>query len=376
MARLEEAPSRLARFAGPLLTLIVIAVTEIFTHAIPLGELPSAGLFLLAYVPIAYSALQGGLPLGLLSTALLTLYTFRYVAQPGEIVELRPIVWPSLAIVSGLGVAMTWPMSRIKRREDRLREALESRAQDLQARNADLTSANEALEAFGYVVSHDLKEPVRALENYLDAARQEWPSDESRGFVEQAYRANERLARLLHGLLDYSRLSSGATTTRAVDIEAVLTSDACRAQYEKLLHETDAQLRIEPGLPRVQGDDAMLAQLFGNVLLNALRHHGRAGARVVVGSAEAADGFAHVTVCDDGPGFPPDVLARFGELRGNRPATIKSGFGLVIAHRAAQRLGGRMWIENPPGGGARVHVELPAAPGGAAATAAHLSHTA
>ena len=346
---------------GPALTLILISLTELLTHLLQQDRV-GVTLFLLCLVPIAYAGLRSGFANSLVCTGMLSLYTLHYVGDHAAVIATDAQALTSFAIVLFLGAAMGWPMSRVGAREARLQSALEARARDLEARNRELVNANASLEAFGYVVSHDLKEPVRALENYLDVARQEWPSEESRAYVEEAYAANRRLMRLLEGLLSYSRTSSLATTSETVPLRDLVLGEACSAQYGPLLQERGAELSVAEDLPAVIGDRVILAQLFGNLILNALRHHPRSGGRVWIRPAEAADDRAHVVVEDDGKGFPPDVLDRFGRLQSDRPATIKTGFGLAIAHRAAQRLGGRLWLDQRPGGGAVAHVELPKAP--------------
>lgn len=356
-------PSRFSRALGPALTLALMVITEVFHHLIPVGGSVGPALLLLALAPIAYTGLKRGFWVGIASATALAIYTLHFVAPHETLFQLDIEGWTAFVIMMILSLALVYPMSRIKAQEDRLRWALEARAHDLEVRNRELVDANEALEAFGYVVSHDLKEPVRAVENYFDAARQDWPSQESKGFVEEAYRSNARMARLLEGLLSYSRTSSLVVNPRSVDVSFVLHGDACTSQYRAKLDARGGELRVGDPLPRIMGDEVILAQLLGNIVLNAIRHNPKPAPRVSVHALPATNGRAHLVIADDGPGFPDDVIHRFETLRGTRPATIKSGFGLVIAHRAAQRLGGRIQLANTPSGG-EVHLDLPAAPPG------------
>jgi len=296
---------------------------------------------------------------GALSAALLSFYTIHFASHGLWEITNETIQGALIVLVIGLGLSA--PMALIKRREDRLRDALRQRARQLEERNAELTEANAALEAFGYVVSHDLKEPVRAIENYLDAAKESYGSKEGREDLDRAAEANARMVRLLQGLLSYSRASSLATTTRTLRVKDVVEGETCRTQYETMLREKGARLDVEEGIPDVRGDEVILAQLLGNVILNAIRHNDGKAAIRVRAPPDAAPGRVHLLVEDDGAGFPPDVLSRFGQLRGNRPATLRAGFGLAISQRAAQRLGGRIWLANGPG--AQVHLDLPAADG-------------
>lgn len=350
-------PRRWSRLWPVAILIPLLILAELAQHVLLLGSSVSAIILLLGLVPIALAGLRAGLPMAIAVNALFSAYVLHYRGSHAEIVSLTGESLRTVGLVFLLGLGMAFPMNVVRKRESRLRTAVDERTRDLEKRNKELAESNAALEAFGYVVSHDLKEPVRALENYLHAALEEWPRPESREDVEEAYRANQRLARMLQGLLEFSRVSSAIAEPRAVDVGEALRSDACRTRYETIAKERAATIDIAPDLPTVWGDERVLCQLFGNLVLNAVRHNPRLEPRVKVRALHATGGRAHIVVEDDGPGFPPEVLARF---RGDAPAgptTIRGGFGLIITQRAAQRLRGKLWLENRSDGGA-AHVEL------------------
>ena len=341
------------------LTILILLATEIAHHYIAVGDTVSALFFLLGLVPVAYGALGAGYRAGAVCTILLAANTFHYSGRHEDLITLS--AWPGAVIVLILGTAMTWPMGLIHGRELAFRAEIKARTADLERRNAELTEVNATLESFGYVVSHDLKEPVRAIENYLAAAEDEWGGDESRRFVAEAHAANRRLARMLQGLLEYSRASSLPATPRELRVSDVLESDICRARYERLFEERAVRLDVNADIPPVLGDEVLLAQLLGNLLLNAATHNPSDKPAVKIETIAGSDGRVHIVVSDNGPGYPADVMRRFSRLPRHGVATVKTGFGLVIAQRAARRLNGELWLENSPQGGARAHVELPAA---------------
>lgn len=340
------------------LTLTSIALTEVVHHLLGIDDTLSAGVFLLGLVPIAYGALGAGFLAGVMNTALLALYVMHYSGPHGELASWSE--WSSGLVVLALGLAMSYPMSVIHAREVRFRREIRDRTTALQRRNEELTELNAALESFGYVVSHDLKEPVRAIENYLAGAQEEWGSEESRRFVAEAHDANRRLARMLQGLLEYSRASSLTVTTQPMDVARIVEGEACRAMYERAFRERGTTLAIEPDLPAVRGEEILLTQIFGNLLLNAARHHPSGKGLVRIARGDARPGRAHIVVADDGAGYPPEVLERFSRMPSRGSATVRGGFGLVIAQRAARKLEGHLWLENA-NDGARAHLELPAA---------------
>lgn len=363
-------PDRGERHAAIATALLLLAsiVAEVAQRVLLLPGTIGAVALLLGLVPIAYAGLRARLPVAIGLAFALAAYTVHWSAPPGQLLAMDAEGATAFAAMLFLGFGMVVPMALIQRRERQLRKALEQRAHEVEARNRELTEANDALEAFGYVVSHDLKEPVRGIENYLDAAREEFGTPDSRRFVEEAYQANRRLSRLLQGLLDYSRTSSIGAEARPTSIQEAVLGDVCRSRYGPIAIERDATVDILEGIPPVKGDEVLIAQLFGNVILNGIRHdpHDKPQVRI---RHEPHDEGVHVVVEDRGPGFPREVIERVNGLRTHRPATVKGGFGLVIAHRAAQRLGGRLWIANGPHGG-EVHVLLPQSDGATARSTA------
>ena len=236
----------------------------------------------------------------------------------------------------------------------RLRDAIEAE------RNA-LRTANESLEAFAYVVSHDLKEPVRGVAAYLEELREDLDAPDREMLLDRAIDSNRRLDRLLRGLLEWSKAIAGTIETEAVQVADVLGDPACSIQYQHLVEERRAHLIMAEDLPTVIGTPPLLCQVLGNLITNAVRHNPKPQPRVWIRAGEETQTEAQIIVEDDGPGFPPEILTRFERLK-DRPSTVQGGFGLAIARRVVSRLNGRMMIGNArDDGGGRVCVWLPKA---------------
>lgn len=349
----------------PLLTVAAALITELAAHGpIALPDTVGSVFLVMSLVTVAYAGLRGGIIVGLVSAALLSLYTFHLFSPHAQVVSSDAAAIRSAILMMVIGVAMAGAMALVRQREERLRGRLVKKARDLGERNEALRRANATLEAFAYVVGHDLKEPVRAIDNYLEAAEEEWGQPEGKEFLLRARDANERLSRLLHGLLDYSRVSSNALELAAVSLADVLTSEPCRARFAQVADERGAVVNVSPKLPEVLGNEVALSQAFGNLVLNGIRHNDapRPQVHVHLGLVEPHE--VEILVDDTGPGFPAEVRARFDQLRDERPSTVQGGFGLAISHRAVRRLGGRMALDSTPEGGGRVRVTLrrPAGP--------------
>lgn len=250
----------------------------------------------------------------------------------------------------------------------RLTRELERSNQRLAETNTALREANETLEAFTYVASHDLKEPVRALEAYTQALLVDHrslfaDSPEARHLLERASDTSHRLAHLINGLLEYSRAARISPYELApVRLEEALDSSDCRMRFEHLLAERGAHLTVDPG-PPVLASAPGLCQVLGNLVLNAIKHNGDPAGHVRVRSAPSTESptLVEVVVEDNGPGFPDPVIKAFGHTKTGRPSTIRGGFGLIITRQAVEKMGGTMWLRNLPEGGGAVHFTLPAA---------------
>ena len=374
--------------AGPLATaaflLLVEAVTRGPLHLPP--PLP-AGLFLMALGGIVLSAFLGGLRSALAAVAVYVAYGARFIvpADSDALVDVSPEGLAKILVVLAIALAVALPTTYLKSREDALharvveaerarvaaveqsRRQLKEKNEELEAVNRALASVNEGLEAFSYVVSHDLKEPVRAMTVYLEDAEERAAVPEVRDAVRAARLSNDRLARLLAGLLEVAQASRvDPQDLDAIYVGEALESEACTSRYKEMHRERGARLELLclTGTPPALATEEHVCQILGNLVLNAIRHNDKTAplVRVRIAPQDAEARMVQVTVEDDGPGFDPRIVDRLGKIQAGRPATVKGGFGLIIVRRAVERLGGTLWIERSHDlGGAAVHFTLPSA---------------
>lgn len=226
----------------------------------------------------------------------------------------------------------------------------------------DLRRSNEELEQFAYVASHDLKAPLRGIENLVS-----WIEEDLEGKLEGDVAANmallknrvRRLENLLDDLLAYSRAGRGELTRESVDVGQLVRELAA-------LVSPPEGFRIEagPGLPTIEATRAPLTQALQNLIGNAIKHHDRPSEGHVLVDARKSGARYEFIVCDDGPGVPPQFRERvFGMFQTLRPRDEieGSGMGLAIVKKLVERQGGRIWLEDGPGGrGLAVHFTWPA----------------
>ncbi len=238
------------------------------------------------------------------------------------------------------------------RRQARVSEALlkESQQARVQAeadrmRNTLLTS-----------ISHDLRTPLTSIAGAADTLRR--GEGDTKDLASSIYTETMHLNLQVQNLLDMTRLQWGEVRPKCEwqSIEELIGSALDRT--DELLRSRKVEVHLEPDLPLVQADGALLDRALINLLENAARHT-PPDAEVEI-RAERHGTVLRVTVQDTGPGIPPGneeaVFEQFGQAGGS-----PSGFGLGLAIcRAIIALHkGRIWAENRPEGGAAFVFELP-----------------
>jgi light-regulated signal transduction histidine kinase (bacteriophytochrome) len=227
----------------------------------------------------------------------------------------------------------------------------------------ELKRSNAELEQFAYIASHDLQEPLRMVSSYtqLLARRYRDQLDEDADeFIGYAVDGAERMQQLINALLSYSRVGTRrvefAPTDLSVVVEKVL-SDLRLSIQESGLDITSDEL------PTVNGDRTQLAQLFLNLIGNAIKFRKEGEPpKVHVGAGRRAGEWL-ISVRDNGIGldsqYADRVFAIFQRLhgRGKYPGT---GIGLAVCKRIVERHGGKIWAESAPGEGSTFYFTLPA----------------
>ena len=247
-----------------------------------------------------------------------------------------------------------------QRELQRMNESLEQRVVE---RTAELTAANRELEAFSYTVAHDLRAPLRAIDGFANLLRH----GAGDRLDEQALRdlvsitTNvRRMAELIDGLLEFSRLSRSATARQEV---------ATRALVDAVIPEALVAAAHRPefvigDLAPVEGDAAMLRQVWINLIANAVKFTARARSPRIEITCRRDGGEIVFTVRDNGAGFDPRYQSKlFGIFQRLHAQTDYqgTGVGLAIVKRIVERHRGRVWAEGRPGNGAAFHFSLPTA---------------
>ncbi len=249
----------------------------------------------------------------------------------------------------------------------RLANALRHKAEELARTNNHLRRVNQELEEFTYVVSHDLKEPLRTLEAFSNFLRQDYGDQlegDGKEFISHLVQASRRLGRLIDDLLTLSRTGRVINTPRAFAWRPVI--DTVLGDLRDLIGRKQAVVRVEEPLPAVVGDPERVMQLLANLVSNGLKYNQSARPEVVIGAVPGQesreDRFVTLFVRDNGIGIDPSyheqVFRIFRRLH-HRDDVEGTGAGLAICKRIVEAHGGRIWIESQVGRGATFLFTLP-----------------
>ena len=236
---------------------------------------------------------------------------------------------------------------------------------------SDAVSAEKMRVDFVANASHELRTPLSTVLGYAETLAEETdlPPDLRANFGRTIRDEAKRMLRIIEDLMSLSRIEADRFIAPAerVEIADVVNSSIANAGHLKSSAACEFKVRIDDGLPAVRGDRAQLAQLFDNLISNALRYGcDRPGAQVEVSAAQDG-GWLSLSVTDHGPGIPREHLPRVTErfYRADAARSRESGgtgLGLAIVKHIIERHRGSLDIRSTVGVGTTVNVRLPLAP--------------
>lgn len=239
-----------------------------------------------------------------------------------------------------------------------LNEDLELRVAE---RTAQLKSANEELEAFSYSVSHDLRSPLRSMDGYSHMLLEDYgaylPEDGKRALL-RIRSGSRKLGLLIDDLLSFARLGRATLMQDVVDMNELVADTLLVLQEAQRGRSIDLQIG---DLPAGAGDATMLAQVWENLISNALKYTGkRETALIEIGSKQEGEETVYF-VRDNGTGFDMLYVGQLFHVFQRLHCSEEfegTGVGLAIVHRIIERHGGRTWAEAAEGVGATFYFTL------------------
>jgi PAS domain S-box-containing protein len=234
-------------------------------------------------------------------------------------------------------------------------------AGELRETNNELSYANQELEQFTSIVSHDLQEPIRTIKSFLqliDMRLDAQQNEELKTYIGKSIGAANRMRELIQNLLHYSQLSKGELVTEKVNVDDLINE--ALQNLRSSVEASGAEIIVDNELDTVEGDRIQLAQLIQNLLGNALKFTNGAKPRIRI-KAQKEDTHAKFAISDNGIGIAREDMHKVFEIfrRLNTEKTYPgTGIGLAICKKIVDRHGGKIWPESEKGKGTTFYFTL------------------
>jgi two-component system, sensor histidine kinase and response regulator len=244
---------------------------------------------------------------------------------------------------------------------------LERAKKELAERASELARSNADLERFAYLATHDLKEPLRMVSDYVKLLANRYkdrPDVDASDLIDFSEHGVDRMERLISDVLAYSRVG-GQRESQIVDCEKVLAGAIARLGSG--IRNSEALITHDP-LPTVQGDEGELARVFQSLVGNAIKFRRGHGSRIHVSAErppspmESRDEWVF-SVQDDGIGIERinwDRIFHLFQRLHSQAEYEGSGVGLALCKRIVEAHCGRIWLDSEVGKGSTFYFTLPA----------------
>ncbi|NJR46538.1 MAG: hypothetical protein HC775_12580 [Hyellaceae cyanobacterium CSU_1_1] len=240
------------------------------------------------------------------------------------------------------------------------------KADELAQVNKELSRSNVELDAFAYIASHDLKEPLRGIYNYASFLIEDYGEilgEDGADKLNTLMRLTHRMEDLINSLLHYSRLGRSQLQLRPIDLNNLIAGvlDVIKASAR----DTQVEFNIPRPLPTINCDRTQVNELFTNLISNGIKYNQQVEKVIEIGYLDATDPVAlekigsypdHAQlktifyVRDNGIGIREkhleSIFRIFKRLHGQNKYGGGTGAGLTIAQKIVERHGGEIWVKS------------------------------
>lgn len=241
--------------------------------------------------------------------------------------------------------------------------ALKTTEQKLKKLTHELVATNKELERFAYVASHDLKEPLRTISNYVDIFVEDYHQkvdQEGQKTLTTIKAAAKRMKILVDSLLSYSRVSSRDLKIKGIDSKKLF--DDVLSDLHNSIESSHAKIELPEKMPQIKGDETQMYQLIQNLIGNSLKFVQKGKKPNIKVSCKQSDANTEIKIQDNGIGFENGkekmIFLPFHRLH-NDNEYDGTGMGLTICQKIAAKHSGKILVDSKPGKGSTFKVVLP-----------------
>lgn len=243
-------------------------------------------------------------------------------------------------------------LTKINNEMTNLQRELAQKYSTLKALNQELENKNNELDQFAYIVSHDLKAPLRAILGVTDIISSTYSNkfdEELTELFELISKRASRMDELINAILSYTRAGS-----IEIEISTFSLNDLLIEIIDSIAPPSAIQIIMPSNPPTITGSYVMLSQVLTNLIHNAVKYHDKKTGTIKIECRKTNAGYHHIFVIDDGPGIPEKYQQKvFGvfETANQKHTTANTGVGLAIVKKLVKLNGGDIKLTSEYGKG-------------------------
>lgn len=224
-----------------------------------------------------------------------------------------------------------------------------------------LKKVNQELEDFVYIVSHDLKAPLRAITGFARFLKEDYYEKLDEGgkdYINRIVGGGERMEQLINDLLELSRIGRNLNPFTEIS-----STEIVRRAIEFIHPPDNVKIAIAETMPVISCDEIRLQQVFTNLINNAIKYNNKPEKTIEIACIEhSEDGFDEFTIRDNGIGIDENhsdkIFKIFQRLHGKEEYGGGTGVGLNIVRKIIDQHGGDIWVESKTGEGSCFHFTI------------------
>jgi|GEM_PF-6529669 len=228
--------------------------------------------------------------------------------------------------------------------------------------NEELYRSNKDLEQFAYFASHDLREPLRMVSEFISLLEKKYSrflDDDGMSFIDYALQGTKRMQKMIEGLLAFARINTRGEKFRIVNLTSILKSVLTDLKF--LIEETNTTVNYEK-LPVIYGDESQIASLFQNLITNSIKYRKGNSCNINI-KVIKREGEWVFTFTDNGVGFDMKdsdrIFGLFESLNNNNAGS--NGIGLALCKRIVERHNGKIWAKSEKDKYTSIYFTIPVA---------------
>ena len=247
----------------------------------------------------------------------------------------------------------------LERKIEILEDMFENQTRELYMSNQELVKQNQELKHFAYIVSHDLKSPLRSIYSLSHFIKDDIENNNFQDVLDHINTLQERVLRmegLINGILLYSKIAMEDSVNTNIDLNKLVLE-----VIDNLERPENFEIKMTKQLPEIVGVESNFIQLFSNIISNSVKYNNKAAGLISIDYLETDEEYEFI-IADNGPGilekYHEKIFVAFQTLN-SRDAIESTGIGLSIVKKIVDKLKGSIRLESEADKGVKFYIRIP-----------------